>query len=119
MNRILLSLAAPPLAVCHYGCARRCAAPIGAFWLTGIVGLVYGGLGGPINNGSAAWWVVGIGVLLWGVAAVWTLLTVQGVDDDRARVKGSNRLCQALTGSGRGLDESDPLEEVERSRREE
>lgn len=53
-------------AVCHYGCARRCAAPIGAFWLTGIVGLVYGGLGGPLNNGSVAWWVVGIGVLLWG-----------------------------------------------------
>jgi hypothetical protein len=117
MNRIILSLVAPPLAVCRYGCARRCAAPIGAFWLAGITGLVYGGLGGPLNSNSVAWWVVGIGVLLWGVAATWALLTVQGIDDNRVSVTGSGRICQALAGSGSRLDESNPLEEVERSKR--
>ena len=47
MQRTTLSILIPPLAVCRYGCAGCCAAPIGVFWLAGITSIVYGYLGGP------------------------------------------------------------------------
>jgi hypothetical protein len=118
MTRVTLSLLAPPLAVCQFGCATCCAAPIGVFWLAGMAGLIYGGLGGPLRSGTVAWWVVGLGVMLWAVASVWALLTIQRVNDDAHR-PGRRRdpLCRILPASGSALDESDPLEEIDRSRR--
>lgn len=113
-----MSLLAPPLAVCRYGRASCCAAPIGVFWIAGLVSLVYGGLGGPLRSGSVAWSVVALGIGLWIAATSWALLTVQQVTDEngvRGRRGGGGRRCDALPETDPRLDESDPLEQVSRS----
>lgn len=113
MTRVTLSLMAPPLAVCRYGCASCCAAPIGVFWLTGIVSLIYGGLGGPLRSGSVAWWVVALGCFLWATATAWALLTIQSVADQR-ECEQHKGICRVLPEGG--PDDSDPLEEIGRLR---
>jgi hypothetical protein len=121
MTRVTMSLLAPPLAVCRYGCASCCAAPIGVFWVAGLASLVYGGLGGPLRSGSVAWSVVGLGILLWIVASAWALLTVQSVSDagERDRRRARQGICRVVSGSSAcEPDESDPLEEVRRYREE-
>ncbi len=120
MTRVSLSLLAPPLAVSRYSCASCCAAPIGVFWVAGIASLVYGGLGGPLRSGSVGWSVVGLGIVLWIAATAWALLTIQSVEDGNQR-RNQNRRRGEHTMSpeaGAGPDESDPLEELRRLRRE-
>lgn len=111
MKRILAVLI-PPLAVCRYGCAGCCAAPIAVFWLTGIGGLVYGYYGGPAHSDGISWYTLGLGLALWGIAAVWALITLQNADDERCRKK-PNPLCSKLI---LGQDESDPLDEIRKAR---
>ncbi|OOG22282.1 hypothetical protein B1C78_15400 [Thioalkalivibrio denitrificans] len=119
MTRATLSLLAPPLAVARYGCASHCAAPIGVFWIAGIASLVYGGLGGPLRSGSVAWTVVGLGVVLLITACAWALLTVQGVSDDHLKERRTRRNTRGIVPQPPAdTDESDPLEEVRRSREE-
>ena len=79
----LTSALMPPVGACRYGCGTNCAAPVTVFWLFGIVSVVYGFLGGPTSEPGISWYTIGLGLVMWGIAAVWTLLTLQGVEANR------------------------------------
>ena len=115
MKRKLMAVTSPPLAVCHYGCAGCCAAPIGVFWITGIISIVYGFMGGPTNLAGTSWVTVLLGLSLWAIAAIWAETTIKGVEDDnqdpRCQNKKSSNVCRIVRP---GIDESDPLEEVKK-----
>ena len=108
MKHILESTLVPPLAACRYGCGTNCTPVIAVFWLFGLVSVIFGLLGGPTSEPGISWYTVGLGLILWGIAAVWTLLTLQGVE---------SRECQGIWGRAQpaGSDESDPLEEVKKA----
>jgi hypothetical protein len=113
MKRILLTLLAPPLAVCRFGCAGCCAAPIAVFWLAGMVSIGYGFVGGPANLMGPSWNTVGLGVILWVIASVWTALAIRGSDADSC----SGRTSPVCAGILRdGAEEADPFEEVRKAR---
>lgn len=112
MNRYTLSLLIPPLAVCRYGCAGCCAAPIGVFWIAGIVSLVYGYRGGPLGADGISWYTVGLGVALWLIASVWAMITVHNVNDDMCQKK-SSPICSKISPRA---DENDPMDEVRKAR---
>jgi len=112
VNRKVLAGLAPPVAVCRYGCAACCAAPIGVFWITGIVSLVYAFFGGPTGIVGINWGTLGLGLVLWGIAAVWSTNVIQGVDEeDRNCQTGNSRLCTLVRP---GPDDTDPLDEVKK-----
>jgi hypothetical protein len=98
--------------VCLFGCAGCCAAPIAVFWLAGIVSILYGIVGGPANLMSPSWNTIGLGVVLWCIASVWTALAIRGTDADKCQ-GGKNQLCEKILPSA---DESDPFEEVRKAR---
>lgn len=109
--KTLLTLLTPPLAACRYGCAGCCAAPIGVFWLTGIVSILYGALwGGPAEG--TGWQTVVLGFGLWCIAAVWTALTIRNTDSESCDEHPS-RLCSKILPSA---DEADPFDEVRKAR---
>ena len=112
MKRALLTLLTPPFAVCKFGCAGCCAAPIAVFWITGIVGIIYGLVGGPANLLGPSWNTVFLGIALWGIAAVWAMITIQSADDDRC-VEPDSKVCHKILPSG---DEPDPFDEVRKAR---
>jgi len=112
MTRYVLSVFTPPLAVCRYGCASCCAAPIGVFWIGGIVALVYGTLGGPLQLAGVSWGTVALGVLLWLAATVWAALTVRAMDQDLCESQ-SSPLCSRVMPE---VEEPDPMEEVRHAR---
>lgn len=113
MKRSALSLLVPPYAVCRYGCAGCCAAPIAVFWLAGITGIIYGAFfGGPLGLQTISWNTVGLGALLWAIAAVWSSVTVHTVDDDRC-AKRTAPICNKIVPRA---DEQDPFEEVRKAR---
>lgn len=105
----------PPLAVCRYGCAGCCAAPIGVFWITGIIGMIYGFMGGPANLEQISWTTVLLGLGLWVISAVWAENTIKGVEADQqdpnCKNKKANSFCRIVKPR---LDESDPLDEVKK-----
>ena len=88
MRRTTLSILIPPLAVCRYGCAGCCAAPIGVFWLAGIVAIVYGFLGGPASLDTISWTTLLLGVGLWIIATVWAIMAIRGVKDGSGLMYG-------------------------------
>ncbi|MGD8498180.1 MAG: hypothetical protein PVG82_04690 [Chromatiales bacterium] len=113
MNRNLLALISPPLAVCRHGCAGCCAAPIGVFWVTGIVAVLYGAIwGGPLGLEGPSWGTIGLGVLMWVIAVSWAMLAMRAADADRCREKTSP-LCSKIVPSP---DEANPLDEVRKAR---
>lgn len=93
--RQILTVLAPPLAVCRYGCARCCAAPISVFWLSGISAIVYGFLGGPANLATVSWTTVLLGIALWVIASVWAGTVIRTVDDPSCG-KNQSPLCQII-----------------------
>ncbi|KPK37574.1 MAG: hypothetical protein AMJ69_11060 [Gammaproteobacteria bacterium SG8_47] len=112
MRRKLLAVAVPPLAVCRYGCASRCAAPIGVFWVTGIVSMIYAFYGGPTGVETLSWGTFGLGIALWTIAVVWALDTIRGVDQDQADpgcTHHNSNLCSIVRPRGH---DSDPFDEV-------
>lgn len=111
MNRYILSLLVPPIAVCRYGCAGCCAAPIAVFWLAGLSSLAYGYLGGPLGLNGISWYTMGLGALLWAIASVWAMITVHNVNTELCLSK-TNNLCRKITPK---LDESDPLDEIRKA----
>jgi len=112
MKRAVLILVTPPFAVCKYGCAGCCAAPISVFWITGIVGIIYGVVGGPTNLMGPSWNTIALGLALWGIAAVWAAITIRSADEDKC--KGvNNPLCDRILSE---TDESDPFDEVRKAR---
>lgn len=109
MKRIFLSLIVPPVSVCRYGCAGCCAAPISVFWLAGIASLIYGYFGGPLNLESISWNTIGLGALLWAIAAIWAMITVMNIGNEQCEQKKSRTICGKIDSR---LDESDPLDEI-------
>lgn len=107
-NYIIIALV-PPVGASCYACGTYCTAPITVFWLFGIVSIVYGFLGGPLNAPGISWYTVGLGILMWSISAVWALLSVKGVEADRCHLGfgSKNRHVE--------LDESDPMDEVKRA----
>ena len=83
IRRYTMSLLVPPIGAFRYGCGSNCAAPVTVFWLFGVVSVVYGFLGGPMGEPGVSWYTVGLGLAMWGIAAVWSMLTIQGVEVDR------------------------------------
>lgn len=114
MSRTGLSILIPPLAVCRYGCAGCCAAPIAVFWLAGITGIVYGFLGGPAALETTSWTTVLLGIALWCIATVWARTAIRGVDadlsDPRCEQKRSP-LCRIVKP---GDDDKNPLDEIKK-----
>ncbi|MBI1425537.1 MAG: hypothetical protein GC149_19040 [Gammaproteobacteria bacterium] len=110
MQRTTLSILIPPLAVCRYGCAGCCAAPIGVFWLAGIVSIIYGYLGGPAGLETASWTTIALGIGLWLIASVWARMAIRGVNDDECQRKRST-VCRMVTPQDK---DSDPLEDIKK-----
>lgn len=112
MKRAMLTVLAPPFAVCMYGCAGCCAAPISVFWLTGIVSLVSGMLGGPTNLIGPSWNFILLGFGLWGTASTWTALAIRVPYTEKCGENSS--FCNQITPNQ--TDECDSLDEVRKSR---
>ncbi len=111
MKRAALTLVTPPIAACKFGCAGCCAAPIGVFWITGIVAIVYGMVGGPTHLMGPSWTTVGLGLALWAIASVWTAITIRSASEEKCAGR-KNPLCDRITRT----DESDPFDEVRKAR---
>ncbi len=79
----LTSVMMPPVGACRYGCGSSCAAPVTVFWLFGLVSIVYGFLGGPMGSDGISWYTVGLGAAMWLISAVWALLTISDVEQNR------------------------------------
>jgi len=111
LKRRILALISPPVAVCKYGCASCCAAPIGVFWIAGLVSLIYAFFGGPagIEGFSAGTFL--LGVILWGIATTWAELTINGIDADDQCDKENSSLCRMVKPK---IDDNDPLDEIKK-----
>jgi len=110
MQRTTLSILVPPLAVCRYGCAGCCAAPIGVFWLAGIVSIIYGYLGGPASLETASWPTIMLGVALWIIASVWARMAIRGIKDDECQGKRST-VCRMVIPDE---NDSNPLDDIKK-----
>jgi len=111
MKRRLLTYLIPPIAVCRYGCAGCCAAPIGVMWIAGIIGIIYGFLGGPASMATVSWTIVSLGAVLWIIAVIWTMTVIRGVDDDRANPKCQQKrssVCNIVNND----DDNDPMADI-------
>lgn len=83
MKKFILAVLIPPLAITRYGInASWTAAPIAVFWLASIVGITVGLQSGPLNPGGPTWLIVGLGIVMWIVAAMWAELVITGVEHD-------------------------------------
>jgi peptidoglycan/LPS O-acetylase OafA/YrhL len=108
MTRTSLAFALPPLAVRRYGCAGACAGPIAVVWITSLVSIVFGFLGGPTESPGPNWLVVGLGVLLWLVSGLWARLVLVSVEEDEKALPDSSRSRRVDP----RLDESDPFNQL-------
>jgi len=111
MNRYILSLLVPPVAVCRYGCAGCCAAPIAVFWLAGLASLTYGYLGGPLELSGVSWYTMGLGSILWAIASIWAMITIHNVNTELCESK-QRTICGKISPK---LDESDPMDEIRKA----
>jgi hypothetical protein len=111
MAKFWFTLFIPPMAACKYGCKSCCAAPIGVFWLTAIVAILYGLIwGGPTEGTGLHTAVVGLG--LWIVASVWAWFVVRGADADRCKQSDSSWCSTILPND----DDTDPMDEIRKAR---
>ena len=97
-KRTLLTFFAPPLAVCRFGCAPCCAAPIAVFWLAGVVSVLYGMAGGPTNLAGLSWQTMGLGLILWAIATLWASLAIRGAPTCTGDTTGG--ICDQLLNDG-------------------
>jgi hypothetical protein len=112
MKRAALILLAPTVAVCRYGCASCCAAPITVLWLAGIVAIVLGFLGGPAEMAEPSWGTVGLGLALWAISSLWTAIATRG---------SSGQLCEGADsavcqGVNSGKDDPEHLDKIHGAR---
>lgn len=115
MKRSVLALFVPPFAVCRYGCAGCCAAPIGVFWITGIVSIIYAFYGGPAQAEGISMGTLALGVVLWGIAAAWARNTIHGATKDGHQGQCDSRQTSSVcTLVHTNTDQSDPMEEVKK-----
>ncbi|MFK5914803.1 MAG: hypothetical protein QM484_10540 [Woeseiaceae bacterium] len=111
MKRRLLALIAPPVAVCRFGCAGCCAAPIGVFWIAGMVSIIYAFFGGPSVEESFSSGTFLLGLILWIIASIWAELTINGIDADDKCDQNSSTLCRVVKPT---IDDSNPLDEIKK-----
>lgn len=111
MQRRFLGIIAPPVAVCRYGCAGCCAAPIGVFWIAGLVSIIYAFFGGPAELESFSIGTFSLGAILWIIAAAWAELTLKGIDADDSCDDQNSSLCRMVKPK---IDDSDPLDEIKK-----
>ena len=111
MKRRFLALIAPPVAVCKVGCAGCCAAPIGVFWIAGLVSLIYAFFGGPTGVEGFSSGTFLLGAILWGIATTWAELTINGIDADDQCDQQNSSLCSIVKPK---LEESNPLDEIKK-----
>ncbi len=111
MQRRLLAFVAPPVAVCRYGCAGCCAAPIGVFWIAGIISLIYAFFGGPVETDGFSITTFILGVVLWAIATTWAELTINGINADDQCNGNASSMCRIVKPK---LDDSDPLDEIKK-----
>ena len=112
MNRLLLALLAPPLAVCRYGCAGCCAAPIAVVWIAGIIAIIYGFMGGPTQLEGISFGTLGLGVGMWLLSVIWATTVIRGVAADNADPKcATNRstVCRMVSSKD---DDHDPMSDI-------
>ena len=110
MKRTIQAIITPPVAVCRYGCAGCCAAPIGVFWVAGITSIIYAFFGGPAELETISWGTLALGIILWAIAAIWAENTIKNVQADECANNVSN-VCRMVNPK---MDESDPLDEVKK-----
>jgi hypothetical protein len=108
IDRKLIAVLAPPLAVVKYGCASYTGAPIAVFWLAGLVSIGYGLVGGVLGLPSRSWVEILLGIVLWGIAAAWTWLVLGGVSEDLQQGQNSPLQRRVVPHT----EESDPFKEV-------
>ena len=111
VKRSLLALITPPVAVCRYGCAGCCAAPIGVFWIAGMVSIVYAFFGGPAEVDGFSSGTFLLGIILWGIASTWAALTINGIAADKQCDKEASSLCRVVKPT---IDDSNPLDEIKK-----
>ncbi len=112
MQRKLLALITPPLAVCRYGCASCCVAPIFVFWLASIGSVIFAFLGGPSGMDSFSWGTLALGIILWAIAVTWAETVIKSVNEDleNSQCNGKTRtLCSIVSSNSNDVD---PLDEV-------
>lgn len=85
----ITDLLAPPLATYRRGAAAACTGPVAVFWLTALVAIIYGLLGGPLREDGVNWLLVFLGLLMWGAAAVWAELATRAGAEDARGATGS------------------------------
>jgi len=106
-----MSSVVPPLAVCRYGCAGCCAAPIGVMWIAAVISIIYGFTGGPAEVDGISWVTVLLGSSLWLIASIWAITVIRGVDADNVDPKCANRrspVCRIANDD----DDDDPMSEI-------
>ncbi len=111
MQRRILALIAPPVAVCRYGCASCCAAPIGVFWIAGLISMIYAFFGGPAGLEDFSSGTFILGAILWTLAAIWAELTINGIQANDQCDHHSSSFCRAIKPE---LDDTNPLDEIKK-----
>jgi len=112
MQRKILAIFTPPLAVCQYGCASCCVAPIFVFWLASIGSLIYAFFGGPAGLDGFSWGTLALGIILWAIAVTWAETVIKGVNSDLegSQCEGkASSICSIVSSK---TNETDPLDEV-------
>lgn len=111
MRKFVTSLVIPPVGACRYGCGTNCAAPVTVFWIFGVISVIFGFFGGPAGETGISWYTISLGLAMWGIAAVWAILTFRGVEEDNCHGAWSP-LDHKITPSDR---ETDPFEEIKKA----
>lgn len=115
MQRKILALFTPPIAVCRYGCASCCVAPIFVFWLASIGSVIYAFFGGPSGVEGFSWGTLALGIILWAIAVSWAETVIKGVNDDLdedAKCSGKSSTLCSIVSSDKDDFDADPLDEV-------
>ncbi|MFP3873882.1 MAG: hypothetical protein ACLFV1_05450 [Thiohalophilus sp.] len=114
MKRSAFALIAPPVAVCRYGCAGCCAAPITVFWIAGIISIIYAFFGGPLATEGISLGTLALGAALWGIAAIWAETVIKNVEEDANDPECETRTSTVCRMVRPRADDSDPMDEVKK-----
>ncbi len=112
MKRFLYASLVPPFAVCRYGCAGCCAAPIAVVWLAGVISLIYGFMGGPAELSGISWGTLGLGITLWIIAAIWAATVIRGVQLDESDPKCQDKRSTVCRMVKPDDDDHDPMSDI-------
>jgi len=112
MQRKILALIMPPIAVCRYGCASCCVAPIFVFWLASIGSVIYAFFGGPSGLEGFSWGTFALGIILWSISVTWAETVIKGVSDDLENPNCSGKSSTLCSIVSSGNSDADPMDEV-------